>query len=304
MADVLNRNAARSRDAVAYSKEPFAADVSEGKTGALYNAHSYHTKVPPKAIENYIQHFTDPGDVILDGFSGTGMTGVAVHTVNKQRTCILLDLSPAATFISALYNSSVPPDAFLAHANSVLERIEDETQSLYETRHSKPDSVGIIESIVWSTVLICPSCSESVSFWDLAEKGDDLECPKCKATTSRNRYQYSVESYVDPVSAQTRTRNRKVPVQITYKIGSKRHTKAPDKSDLAHLTSTSPLQEAGWFPKELFLGVGAHWGDTYRAGYHLDMNTHMTSTLLVPSLFSVVFTMRHFQAHAGSDCTC
>ena len=29
-----------------YSREPFAADVSEGKNNVNYNAHSYHTKVP------------------------------------------------------------------------------------------------------------------------------------------------------------------------------------------------------------------------------------------------------------------
>ncbi len=29
-----------------YHREPFAADVSEGKNDPIYNAHSYHTKVP------------------------------------------------------------------------------------------------------------------------------------------------------------------------------------------------------------------------------------------------------------------
>ena len=31
-----------------YKREPFAADVSEGKNDPIYNAHSYHTKVPHK----------------------------------------------------------------------------------------------------------------------------------------------------------------------------------------------------------------------------------------------------------------
>jgi len=34
----------------AYQREPFATDVSEGKSDPIYNAHSYHTKVPHKAI--------------------------------------------------------------------------------------------------------------------------------------------------------------------------------------------------------------------------------------------------------------
>jgi hypothetical protein len=64
-------------DAEAYHREPYASDVSEGKNDPIYNAHSYHTKVPHKAIMRYILHYTDPGDVVLDGFCGTGMTGVA-----------------------------------------------------------------------------------------------------------------------------------------------------------------------------------------------------------------------------------
>jgi hypothetical protein len=62
-----------------YHREPFAADVSEGKNDPIYNAHSYHTKVPHKAIMRYILHYTQPGDVVYDGFCGTGMTGVAAQ---------------------------------------------------------------------------------------------------------------------------------------------------------------------------------------------------------------------------------
>lgn len=60
-----------------YHREPFAADVSEGKNDPLYAVHTYHTKVPYKAIINYILHYSDPGDIVFDGFAGTGMTGVA-----------------------------------------------------------------------------------------------------------------------------------------------------------------------------------------------------------------------------------
>lgn len=61
------------------NREPFATDVSEGKNDPIYNAHSYHTKVPHKAIVRYILHYTDPGDVIFDGFCGTGMAGVGAQ---------------------------------------------------------------------------------------------------------------------------------------------------------------------------------------------------------------------------------
>ena len=47
--------------------EPYASDVSEGRSNPIYNAHSYHTKVPHPAIMRYILHYTEPGDIIYDG---------------------------------------------------------------------------------------------------------------------------------------------------------------------------------------------------------------------------------------------
>ena len=64
---------------VKYSREPLAIDVSVGKTDAIYKAHSYHTKVPHLAIVPSILHYTEPGDIVLDGFAGSGMTGVAAQ---------------------------------------------------------------------------------------------------------------------------------------------------------------------------------------------------------------------------------
>ena len=64
---------------VPYHREPFAVDVSVGKTDALYKAHSYHTKVPHLAIVPSILHYTEPGDIVLDGFCSSGLTGVAAQ---------------------------------------------------------------------------------------------------------------------------------------------------------------------------------------------------------------------------------
>ena len=105
-----------------YHREPFASDVSEGKTDPIYMAHTYHTKVPHKAIMNYLFHYTNPGDIVFDGFCGTGMTALAAEMCAKQeqfslldsdeirskygaRKAIISDLSPVATFIAHNYTS-------------------------------------------------------------------------------------------------------------------------------------------------------------------------------------------------------
>src|SRR6056297_1219354 len=67
-----------------YEKKPFVGDVSEGKTDPVYMAHTYHTKVPHKAIEKFIEHYTEEDDIIFDGFCGSGMTGVATQNLNRN----------------------------------------------------------------------------------------------------------------------------------------------------------------------------------------------------------------------------
>jgi len=153
-----------------YHREPFAADVSEGKNDPIYNAHSYHTKVPHKAIMRYILHYTEPGDVVFDGFCGTGMTGVAAQLCGDRKTveslgykvdeqgfiyqqetdengktvwkpfsklgarrAILNDLSPAATFIAYNYNTPVDVKAFEREAKRILKEVEEECAWMYAT---------------------------------------------------------------------------------------------------------------------------------------------------------------------------
>ncbi len=167
-----------------YSREPFAADVSEGKNDPIYNAHSYHTKVPHKAIMRYILHYTEPGDVVFDGFCGTGMTGVAAQmcgdkaaveslgyqvdedgTISRQETdengkmvwkpfsklgsrrAVLNDLSPAATFIAYNYNTPVDVQAFEREAKRILKEVETECGWMYETLHVEPASSRLLSAL-------------------------------------------------------------------------------------------------------------------------------------------------------------
>lgn len=150
-----------------YLREPYAADVSEGKNDPIYNAHSYHTKVPHKAIMRYILHYTNPGDIVFDGFAGTGMTGVAAQLCGDRKTveslgyrveedgtilsneddetvwkpisklgvrhAILNDLSPAASFIAYNYNTPTDPQLFQEQAEQVLREVEKECGWMYAT---------------------------------------------------------------------------------------------------------------------------------------------------------------------------
>ena len=59
------------------AREPLPEHVAGSKGGPWYTSHTYPTKVPPEAIEPFIEASTAPGGLVADPFCGSGMTGVA-----------------------------------------------------------------------------------------------------------------------------------------------------------------------------------------------------------------------------------
>jgi len=253
-----------------YQREPFAVDVSEGKTDPLYKAHSYHTKVPHLAIVPSILHYTEPGDLVLDGFCGSGMTGVAAQwcgrapasyraTLQMQweaegrgkpswgaRRAVLNDLSPAATFIAANYNLPLDVSAFASAARQLLQETEVEIGWMYETRHTD-GSTGRIEYTVWSEVFTCPSCTSEIVFIDEAfdeetkRVSGEFPCPRCSVMLNKDRLERVLESRSDPATGALWRRIKLRPVRIVYSVGRSRHEKGVDAEDLRRLERIEAL---------------------------------------------------------------
>ena len=96
----------------------------------------------------YILHYTQPGDIVFDGFAGTGMTSVAANLCGSAedvaalrepdakvgvRHSICSDLSPIASLIAANYNLPFDPVKFEKKANAILKQVEKEYGWMYET---------------------------------------------------------------------------------------------------------------------------------------------------------------------------
>jgi len=218
-----------------YERTPFVGDISEGKNDPVYMVHAYFTKVPHKAIMKYIQHYTNSGDIIFDGFCGTGMTGVAARTLSRK--AILCDLSPMATLISRNYNSPTDIKFFNKKASEILQDVEKECEWMFHTFHKDGKTKGRILYTVWSDVLVCPYCKNEYVLWEAAvniEKNEFLEkypCPHCKATINADNSERLKTDYFDSVLNKTVTQAKSVPVLIKYKIGTKSFEKLPDSFD-------------------------------------------------------------------------
>lgn len=268
-----------------YKREPFAADVSEGKNDPIYNAHSYHTKVPHKAIMRYILHYTEPGDIVFDGFCGTGMTGVAAqmcgnpdadpefkYTIEKEmpyikwgtRKVILNDLSPAATFIAYNYNTPVDVEEFEKEANRILDACEKELGWMYETNHVDENGKqiydmtgpvkGKINYTVWSDVFICPNCGSEIVFWDVAvdeeEKTvkDVFECGSCSIELKKTDCEKAIDLIFDEGLDRNILIAKQIPVMINYIVETKRYEKKPSSEDFELLKRINNSKFYDWYP--------------------------------------------------------
>ena len=291
-----------------YHHEPFATDVSEGKNDPIYKAHSYHTKVPHRAIMRYVLHYTQPGDLVFDGFCGTGMTGVAAqlcgdkaavrslgYSLNQNdeifdevgepisrlggRSVAISDLSPIACFVA--YNLNKPADRaqFEQAAQQILDEVIHECGWMFETQHLGGNEIGKINYVIWSDVLLCPECGGEFVYWEHAVDYDNrivrdtYPCPHCAVDLSRKELERKLETLTDQDLGETIQRPVQVPVLINYSVGRHRHQKAPDTDDLDLLRNLEMKAVPYFVPTELMCFLGSDWGDLYR-GYHIG-TTHV-----------------------------
>lgn len=284
-----------------YHREPFAADVSEGKNDPIYNAHSYHTKVPYKAIMRYILHYTKPGDVVFDGFCGTGMTGVAAQKCASPdsdfkaqiearmpdvewgaRKAIVNDLAAAGAYISANYNLSFDINDFKREANRVVSECMAEYGWMYET--TKPSSTeitlfegnekGVIFNTVWSSELICPNCGDDFVFYNegVDDKGkvkSKIICPHCGAGMTKKQAIRKEVIFYDELTEETISRASQVPVFKIFKYNGKKYQEPINEFDRETLRKIENISLLGKeIPAVKMLFKDGKWGDIFRSGYH------------------------------------
>lgn len=257
--------------------EPYVSSISEGKNNKFYRLHTYHTKVPHPAIMKYLLYYTQPGDIIYDGFSGTGMTGVAaskcgscsddlkkelrdefIHLNRKEpvwgaRKSILSDLSPAATFISANLNSKY-------ETKEIKDSIYKKTNNLYnnigwmfETRHID-GGTGVIDYVVWGEVVQCPFCNIEFTLWSVCadiKKGrmsKEFNCPSCDSRLSKKSSNKVFETKFDSILKKPIRVVKYEPLFIKYSIRGKSFYKKPDSVDIDNINKIEGVEIKSHIP--------------------------------------------------------
>jgi hypothetical protein len=247
----------------------FAADIRIARHDPYSLAHTYHTKVSPLAIAQYIAHFTRPGDLVLDFFCGSGMTGLAASgcpaeivdgrlllSAAQPRRALLMDLSPAATHIAASHAARFSDDEIEAAAK-VVARVRDEEGALFAVPHvghiSRQDAwldvgakhrgrdSGELEYLVWSEVWICAGCRKDVVFGKVAydsrtkKVSASFPCPHCGQRLDKRNCTRRQEKWVDPLLNQSLRRPALVPLFAAYRFDGCRYYRRALEGDAGPL---------------------------------------------------------------------
>jgi DNA modification methylase len=176
-----------------YGVTPFQENIDNAsKSSKIYNMHMYWTKQDPYVVKRYIEHYTKPGDIVLDAFAGTGMTGVAA--MMSGRYAVLCEISPACIHIARNYTTPIDPHILQKTYSELQEKIEPEIKPLYRTTcHNCKNKNAQIANTILSDIFKCPRCGTDILFagggrWQMmkkSEKFDKIKCDNCRYEFSK-----------------------------------------------------------------------------------------------------------------------
>ncbi len=194
-----------------YNVPAFNRPIETTKATAIYNMHTYWSKKPHDAIRQYIEHYTQPSNLVLDPFCGSG--GTALAALMSGRKAIAIDLSPAATFITKNYCTLVDVVALRKAFEELKQRVKLEIDWLYETRCDRCGGMATMTYTVYSQVFQCPRCLEKVPL------SDCVEVKEKTAKSQEKKIKVCPFCYKSGIEEEISTRTKRfgsIPVIVSY----------------------------------------------------------------------------------------
>ena len=262
-----------------YNVPAFDKPIETTKATAIYNMHTYWSKKPHDAIRQYIRHYTQPGDLVLDPFCGSG--GTALAALMEGRKAIAIDRSPAATFITKNYCTPVDVNELQAAFEELKRKVEPEMDWLYETRCDRCGGKATTAYTVYSQVFQCPRCMNKVALFDCDEAESETQagkpktisiCPHCakrgiteEISTRTERFgailvlvSYYCENGCKPANDERR-----------HNDTDKKKREYFEKYDLAKIREIEAKPIPHWYPTNRMMNAPEDqecWGVKWRAG--------------------------------------
>ena len=241
----------------------------------MYNWHKFWSRKTWNVVSEYIKTYCPEGGIVIDPFSGSGVT--ALEALRNNRRAIAIDINPIATSILKATVDFVPENAILEAFAKIAKAVRPKIVSLYETKCRSCGSLIEARCFVWKRPLIgneklnevryvCPQCGDERRKDTAANRSDKervLEATEC-LRSSGIWYPTQPLEYTDGQPFKERQRFRSVDELFTnralYSLGllhaeiakvgdqSLRNLLQMAFSSMVHLCSKMcPISEAGHF---------------------------------------------------------
>jgi 16S rRNA G966 N2-methylase RsmD len=265
----------------------YKAPLPATRTGTLYSAFPYPTKISPDAIALFIAAHTKPGDTIFDGFAGSGTTGLAALLCENPstelrakakslglkvrwgaRNAVLYELGALGAFVAHTLTNPPNPKIFRKAAEEILSATERSEGWMYAAK-DPAGKLGTIRYLIWTDMLRCPSCEHEEKLWDScvslkpARISSTFTCPSCGHEAALDEVERLTESTYDDVLDNSRNLRVRSPIRVHGVTGKKTWSRPANLSDLALLKKIAQEPVPDSVPR-----IAIPWGDLYRSGYH------------------------------------
>jgi hypothetical protein len=260
-------------DAMNLYKRP----IPSARTGAIYNAFSYATKIDAEAVAVFVASHT-----MRDLARRAG-----VDPAWGPRKAVVYELSPIGALLGQVMANPPDPNEFSATAKQLLDDAARRFGWAYAA--TSPDGrPGRIRHIIWSEVLGTPCCGHRLTLWDAAIELDplvfntSLTCPACSAPIKVGDCSREMTTRTDPVTGTPITQRDRRPVRVYGASTSGTWSRSPTNDDLRLIAQVEAMPVASGAPTG-----SIDWGDLHRSGYHAGI-----------SRYHHLYTPRNFQAVA------
>lgn len=184
-----------------------------GRGDPVYMAHAYLTKVPVPAITPFVEAYTEPGDVVVDPFAGSGMTGVAAAALGRRAR--LFDISVLGRHIGRNYVNLVDAELLRKQAGEIVAAVYERLGEVYSVACASCGDAAELTKRVWSIAFECGSCAEPFSYYRALEAAGwckpAMTCPTCSASVSSRARRIGEQPMLDHVSCPCSARQQEQP---------------------------------------------------------------------------------------------
>lgn len=166
---------------------------------SIYRLHKYWSKKPPNIVRTLISKHTKKGQIVLDPFSGSGVS--IIEGITLGRRAVGIDINPSAIFITQQLMAKVDLQILQNEFERIVDNVKGQINSMYILKRRNKEFIG--SHFIWNNGKISEAWyrNSNHKLTKLKATRSDLEKSKSYSYDSigyiTNRYKFLENSKIN-----------------------------------------------------------------------------------------------------------